>query len=380
MEALGIYLHIPFCVRKCQYCDFLSMPAGGRVKERYTQALCREIQSRSRELEAYEIRSVFWGGGTPSLLSAKQYERIAQTLTQCAPHWRQNAEWTVEANPGTVSAELAGVWRKWGANRVSLGAQAYQEPILRSLGRIHTWDQVVSSVELLRKTGFDNLNLDLMMGLPGQSLSDWRQTLEKAVELNPEHLSCYSLIIEEGTPFWDQYADGRLQIAEEEERQMYALTLELLEQKGYRQYEISNFAREGFSCLHNLAYWDLSSYRGLGLGASSYIRGGRIRNTDSLAEYCAAEDPAALERVEEEASLKNEMEEWMFLGLRRTEGVLEEEFRQRFHISPDRLYQKQLADLLEQGLIIRNEGRIRLSRRGLDFANLVFEAFLLETI
>lgn len=381
MESLGVYIHIPFCVRKCQYCDFLSMSGGESQKERYVEALCREIRQRAEEFGRYEIRSLFWGGGTPSVLNAEQFNRIVQALAKSAPHWRQNAEWTVEANPGTVTPELARSWKAAGVNRVSLGAQAFQDSILKELGRIHNWEQVIQSVAILRSAGFDNLNLDLMMGLPNQRLKDWKETLDQALELDPEHLSCYSLIVEEGTPLCEKYQVGELKMPEEEEeRRMYAVTLETLEQKGYLQYEISNFAKEGCECRHNLSYWDLSAYRGLGLGASSYIQGRRIRNACGLERYCAVQNPAALEQVEEEASLKNAVEEWMFLGMRRIKGISEAEFEERFRMRPEKVYLKQLEELSQQGLIIRENGRIRLSRRGLDFANLVFEAFLLETI
>lgn len=381
MESLGVYIHIPFCVRKCQYCDFLSISGEEVQKDRYVEALCREIHQRAEELSGYEIRSLFWGGGTPSVLNSEQFNRIVRTLLESAPHWRQNAEWTVEANPGTVTPELARSWKVAGVNRISLGAQAFQDSILKELGRIHNWEQVRESVSILRSAGFDNLSLDLMMGLPNQRLRDWEETLSQALDLAPEHLSCYSLIVEEGTPLCEKYKAGKLRLPEEEEeRQMYALTLEYLEQNGYLQYEISNFAKEGRECRHNLSYWDLSAYRGLGLGASSYIQGIRSRNACSLEQYCEAWNPSALEQVEDEASLKNAVEEWMFLGMRRRQGISEAEFEERFRMRPEKIYSKQLEELSRQGLIIRENGRIRLSRRGLDFANLVFEAFLLETI
>lgn len=378
MKELAIYIHIPFCVKRCRYCDFLSAPCGEEEREEYVRALCREIRCRREELQAYRIRSVFIGGGTPSLLKEEELVSIAECLKDNTGSWMTEAEWTIEANPGTVTLEKAMCWRKNGVNRISLGMQAAQDRLLRSLGRIHTSDQLLKSVETVRQAGFSNMNLDLMMGLPGQSMEDWKETLETAVNLSPEHLSCYSLIVEEGTPLYTDVSEGRCRLPEEEiERGMYDWTLRFLAAQGYRQYEISNFAKEGFECRHNLSYWDLSEYRGIGLGASSYIQGRRIRNEQNLLSYMGAENPALLESVEEEYSEKNAMEEWMFLGLRRTEGIRKADFEARFARSVESVYGGAIQELKERGLLAEGEGRLYLSRKGLDLANLVFEAFLL---
>ena len=375
MEPLGVYIHIPCCVKKCRYCDFLSAPGCSAERHQYLQALCREIVSRQEELKSYQIRSVFVGGGTPSLLEAEEFAQLAETLRSNTGEWVPEGEWTIEANPGTITVQKAEAWYRWGVNRVSMGMQASQAELLQRLGRIHTYDQVEDSMKVLRSVGFTNINLDLMMGLPGQSMADWLETLEKAVALEPEHLSCYSLILEEGTPLYEDVESGRLSLPDEEtDRTMYDLTLRFLEEKGYHQYEISNFAKEGKECRHNLSYWDLSQYRGMGLGASSYIKGCRIQNTFDLDEY---NTKGPQEHVEEEASVKDAMEEWMFLGLRRTKGVSRWEFQARFGCPMESVYGEVTAKLLQDGLIQEEGDQLCLSRRGLDLANVVFEAFLL---
>ena len=264
-------------------------------------------------------------------------------------------------------------------NRVSMGMQAAQNRLLQILGRIHTQADVETSMKILRQEGFSNLNLDLMMGLPGQSLQDWRESLEQAVCLEPEHISCYSLILEEGTPLYEDVRKGRISLPEEEtDREMYDLTLWYLAEKGYRQYEISNFAKPGYASRHNLSYWDLSEYQGIGLGAASYRKGRRLKNEEDLTVYIHAQDPAALERIEEEASEKDAMEEWMFLGFRRISGVRASEFEARFHKKMWDVYGTVLKKLEAEGLIVCRDDGAALSRRGLDLANIVFEEFLLD--
>ncbi len=379
MKPLGIYLHIPFCIQKCRYCDFLSAPACGEVRRAYLDAVKREIVSRGEKLKNYSIHSLYIGGGTPSILNPEEFEEIARTLRDHTGIWLENAERTIEANPGTVTEEKAQAWRAWRMNRVSMGMQAAQNRLLQSLGRIHTQTDVETSVKILRRAGFSNVNLDLMMGLPGQSLQDWKESLEQAVRLEPEHISCYSLILEEGTPLYEDVRAGRMSLPEEEtDREMYDLALRYLVERGYQQYEISNFAKPGYASRHNLSYWDLSEYQGIGLGAASYREGRRLKNEEDLTTYIHAQDPAALERIEEEASEKDAMEEWMFLGFRRIDGVRASEFEAIFHKKMWDVYGTVLKKLEAEGLIVcRNDGAA-LSRRGLDLANIVFEEFLLD--
>lgn len=378
MSDLSLYIHIPFCVRKCRYCDFLSAPENTGERARYIEALGREMKCRSEDLKKARVKTIFWGGGTPSLLSPAEFREIAKGLKTCTGEWDEDAEWTIEANPGTLDAEKAEEWRRAGVNRVSLGVQAAQDRLLERIGRIHTFRQAKESVGILREAGFSNINLDLMMGLPGQNLNDWKETLEEALNLAPEHLSCYSLILEEGTPLLRAVREGReILPEEEEERAMYEYTLRRLEKAGYRQYEISNFAKPRYACRHNLVYWELGEYQGLGLGAASYREGRRLKNTTDLAAYIRAEDPTKLDTVEEESSLKDQMEEWMFLGMRKTEGVDLTEFRRRFGRDGEEVYGDVIGKLEREGLILRERNQIRLSRRGLDLANQVFAAFLL---
>ena len=376
-KRLGVYIHYPFCVRKCAYCDFLSAPGSDLVREAYLAALCREIREMEHVFRNAEIRSVFIGGGTPSLMSPEDFIRLSDTLHDAASDWEPDAEWTIEANPGTVTPEKARCWKAQGVNRVSMGMQAAQNGLLKRIGRIHTMDDVRKSFEMLRDAGFDNLSLDLMMGLPGQSREDWQETLEEALVLQPEHLSCYSLIVEEGTPLLDWIESGRMTLPDEEtERSMYDDTLKILRAAGFEQYEISNFAKPGRESRHNLSYWDLSEYLGLGLGASSYIDGKRIKNTADLQSYIKAEYPAELAEVEETLTPEDKMSEWMFLGLRKTAGVSDMDFAEKFGRSFTEVYPDQIRQLVHDGLLEQKGDRLRLTRRGLDLANIVFEAFI----
>ncbi len=376
-RQLGIYIHYPFCVRKCAYCDFLSAPGDDPARKAYLSALIREIKEAEPVLRDVAVRSVFVGGGTPSLMEPEDFIRLSEALHDAALDWEPGAEWTIEANPGTVTPEKACCWKAQGVNRVSMGMQAAQDGLLQRIGRIHTMEDVRKSFRILRDAGFDNLSLDLMMGLPGQSREDWQETLREALALGPEHLSCYSLIVEEGTPLMGWIESGRMTLPDEDtERSMYDDTLKILAEAGFTQYEISNFARPGWESRHNLSYWDLSEYLGLGLGASSYINGKRIKNTADLLSYTEAEHPEELAEVEETLTREDMMSEWMFLGLRKTAGVSDTDFAAGFGRSFTEVYPDQIRQLVSCGLLEQEGGRLRLTRRGLDLANIVFEAFV----
>ena len=382
-KPVSLYLHFPFCERKCRYCDFLSGPASDEARENYMQLLCREIALRREEVKG-PVDTIFIGGGTPSLMTPSQLSRLMETIydtfqisaDESDPEI--NIEISMEINPGTADREKLSAYRRTGVNRLSIGVQSFSDAELQLLGRIHSAYQARKIFGEARKAGFDNINLDLMSALPGQKVSDWEKTLLQTVSLGPEHISAYSLIIEEGTPF------SHMQLpqlpTEEEDRAMYHLTKDLLGEYGYRRYEISNYARAGYACRHNCGYWTGHEYLGLGLGASSYISGERFRNPADMASYAKAVeegDPAAL-RCEREILTPNEqMEEFMFLGLRMTEGVSVPAFEERFGEKPDRRFSEVIAKHEAQGVILRSKDRIALTDYGLDVANYVMADYLL---
>lgn len=284
-KELELYIHIPFCVRKCAYCDFRSAPAGREVQAQYVDRLLEEIQKAAPLAEDYEVVSAFFGGGTPSILPKEEIGRVMELLHRQFD-WKADAEVTIEANPGTVDGRKLDAYRSFGINRISFGLQSADNEELQKLGRIHTWEQFLESYESARAVGFTNINVDLMSALPGQTRKSWQETLQKVLVLNPEHISAYSLIIEEGTPFYEKYADHpELLPPEDEERQMYYDTKRILAEQGYERYEISNYARKGYACRHNLGYWSRRDYKGFGLGASSLLNSVRSTVQEDLTEY-----------------------------------------------------------------------------------------------
>lgn len=400
MKALELYIHIPFCVKKCLYCDFLSAPAGKEQQEEYVEGLCQQIRTYGELAKAYHIVSVFIGGGTPSILEGEQItgilEAVYDTFTVDA-----GAEITIEMNPGTVTEEKLKAYKEGGINRMSIGLQSAKNEELQMLGRIHTFEEFLDTYRLARETGFDNINIDLMSAIPGQTLKGWEETLRKTAKLRPEHISAYSLIIEEGTPFYEKYGDrnaderyeedrgadeelrdeestsdatavsesigearrkGIKELpGEEEERQMYWQTKEILGEYGYHRYEISNYALPGYECRHNLGYWNRTEYLGIGTGAASLIDHRR---------WNYGEEPKKLSRTEE-------MEECMFLGLRKTEGVSKERFAAEFECSMESVYKEVLKKMCKLGLMEDTGGFVRLTKRGIDVSNGVMCEFLL---
>ncbi|MCM1103578.1 MAG: radical SAM family heme chaperone HemW [Clostridium sp.] len=435
-SPLGIYLHIPFCVRKCLYCDFLSAPASADRIESYVNLLLREMQAASDngQLQGYEAETVFFGGGTPSLLSASQIERILCKLSSLIPV-RADAEITLEMNPGTVTRETLAEIKSLGVNRISIGVQSFQDHELALLGRIHSAAEVYRLWEWTEQLSFSNRNIDLMSGIPGQTEESFRDTLDRAAALMPEHISAYSLIVEEGTPFSRMYPDGA--VDEETDRRLYALTKTQLKEHGYARYEISNYARDGYACRHNLTYWTRGDYLGFGLGAASLMNEVRFRNADTMAAYerdAAAREndvvgAACLPRETEAGdggtdgtqarergtdrtdageaphergtdgaqahgcgqsgslppayaeweplTVKDRMAETMFLGLRLTKGVSEQAFLERFGRSVYEVYGSVLDKHKRDGLLAYRDGFWSLTERGLDVSNYVMADFLL---
>lgn len=505
MKNLELYIHIPFCVRKCEYCDFLSAPAEAALRERYLEALKREISGFPYR-EEYQVTTVFFGGGTPSLLTGEQMEGLMKTLRQnfhfaslenpsghmpdgmksggleeryvdeaahgrceercvdggacggleerrmderacgrceerCADGavWARHEKWcadaavctkreerrvggevrsrheerpldapepeiTVECNPGTADREKLEQYRRAGINRISFGLQSAKNQELKALGRVHTWEDFLRTYKAARDAGFTNINIDLMSALPGQTPDSWEETLGHVLALRPEHISAYSLIIEEGTPFYQKYREDeehrdrgeapRYLPSEEAERQMYRRTQELLAEQGYQRYEISNYARPGFQCRHNIGYWIGTEYAGFGLGASSLLRHTRCRNPENLEAYLEEYEkhpplpakalsplPPALRagsRTRETIplSLRDQMEEFMFLGLRLTAGVSEADFLRRFGRPIQEIYGPPLEKLQQKALLKRENNRISLTPLGVDVSNQVLAEFL----
>lgn len=386
-RELELYVHIPFCVRKCAYCDFLSAPAGEREIHAYTEALIREIRLSGENCKDCRISTVFLGGGTPSMLSGEDTARIFHALRENFDI-AEDAEITLEANPGTVSEEKAARWKDAGVNRISIGLQSADDRELKMLGRIYTFREFTDTWKVIRNQGFDNVNIDLISAIPGQTVQSWERTLRTAAELGPEHISAYSLIIEEGTPFYAWYGEGKEGDGEnglpplpdeDEDREIYRITASVLEEYGYHRYEISNYAKNGYECRHNLGYWERKEYLGLGLGASSLIRECRFHNTADMGKYMLVygeDGQGSAAEEEERLSAEEQMEEFMFLGLRKTAGISCIDFRKAFGREIGDIYGEKLAKLEKQGLIRNSGERVRLTERGIDISNYVFSEFI----
>lgn len=391
-RALSIYIHIPFCVQKCAYCDFLSAPATHEVQEQYLHRLIQEVQEKAAMYaDKYIVKTVFIGGGTPTVVPAALLCRMLQVLREqflVAP----DAEISMECNPGTSDAAGLVQYRQAGVNRLSIGLQSTEDRLLRKLGRIHNYEQFLQTFRNAREAGFDNINIDLMSGLPGQRLKDYRQTLRQVLALQPEHISAYSLIVEEGTPFYDMDLDLP---DEDTERAMYELTEQMLGEKGYHRYEISNYAKAGYESRHNCVYWERGEYLGLGLGASSllrkmnpdiklptgltekeklpYMQEIRTKNISDLSRYLKGDFG-----TEEEIFLtkREAMEEFFFLGLRQMKGVSLTEFAEWFGEDTIDWFTDAITKSIRDGLLIEEGAQLKLTPKGIDVSNLVFERFL----
>lgn len=372
-DTLELYIHIPFCIKKCDYCDFLSGPVSRAGQEAYVYALLREIKEAASR-EKRPVSTLFIGGGTPSVLPVDLMELLLRELSEQF-RFLPEAECTIEANPGTLTEEKLVLYRKYGLNRISIGLQSPVDKELKMLGRIHDYREFLESYELARNVGFDNINVDLMFAIPGQSYEGWVRNLRTVAALAPEHISAYSLIIEEGTPFFSR----KLDLPDEDtEYRMYEDVAEILGEYGYHQYEISNYARYGFECRHNKGYWERKDYLGLGLGAASLIGKKRFTNTNIMEEYLNhSRDLTRIRKDMEILEKKDEMGEFMFLGLRMTEGVSEEEFQEYFHVSVEKIYGRVIEKYIRQGLLEKRNGRIFLTRRGIHVSNAVMTDFLL---
>ncbi|MGB9804196.1 radical SAM family heme chaperone HemW [Desulfofundulus sp.] len=378
--AISLYIHVPFCLRKCRYCDFVSYSYDPEAACRYRVALLREMALYHERLgpEERRLKTIFIGGGTPTCLPE---EDLAAILEGCSRYfqWLPGVEVTVEANPGTVDLSKLRTLRCAGVNRLSLGVQTCSDHFLRLLGRVHSFNQAVEAVILARRAGFDNLNLDLIFAIPGQTVANWQHCLRKVLSLRPEHISAYSLQLEEGTPLAREVAEGRILPCEEEtELAMYREVIDFLVDRGYEHYEISNFARPGYRCRHNLTYWHNEPYLGLGPAAHSCLGDERFYNTGSLEEYearlLAGELPVA---GRERLSRDTMMAETVFLGLRLIEGLDLARFESRFGKNIEEVFGEQIKKLSRLGLLKIHSKHLKLTARGLPLANAVFREFVL---
>lgn len=373
--SMEIYIHIPFCAKKCEYCDFLSGPAGGKEQRAYVQALLKEIRA-AEEGQGRSVSSIFIGGGTPSLLKEDLLGSILNEIYKKF-NLEPGAEISIEVNPGTVSSKKLEAYRRMGINRLSIGLQSTDDRELKTLGRLHNYAQFLETYQAAGNAGFDNINIDLMSALPNQTYEGWVANLRRTAELSPAHISAYSLIIEEGTPF----AMRELNLPDEEtEYRMYEDTAAILEEYGYEQYEISNYAKKGRRCRHNVGYWTRCDYLGLGLGAASLWGKKRFSNTADMEEYLRnSAFPERIRLMEPVLSREDEMAEFMFLGLRMTEGVSEAAFRQGFGVEMREIYGEVLKKYTGMELLEEKDGRIFLTRKGIHVSNSVMSDFLLET-
>lgn len=376
---IGLYIHVPFCIKKCLYCDFTSYPLSGPAVKSYLESLIREINLYGSALadEDKIITSIFFGGGTPTTLPAASFKTVLNAV-RSSFFLAAGCEVTVEANPGTVDGAGLTELRQAGVNRLSIGVQSFHDRLLGVLGRIHSAAQAVQAVQLARKAGFDNLNLDFIFGIPGQTNHDWRETLHRAVEMAPEHIAAYSLQLEEGTPLAQAAERGAIcACPEETELTMYRDAVAFLTAHGYSHYEVSNFARPGRQCAHSLVYWLNQPYLGLGPAAHSLIKGVRFANDISLAGYSdmlSREEYPVENRTRLTAA--DEISETMFLGLRLTAGVDLNQFYRRFGRRAEDIYRNEIAGLIQKGLLEISEGSLRLTTKGLPLANVVFREFV----
>ena len=411
-KKLELYIHIPFCMKKCDYCDFLSFSTDGKTQAHYIHALLREIRYYGAKFTEYEVPTIYIGGGTPSWMEDEQILAILQQIYACF-RVQPDVEISIECNPGTITATKLAAYQSAGINRLSIGLQSARNEELKLLGRIHTYEQFLKTYELARAAGYDNINIDLISGLPYQKLDQFLYSLQTVIRLRPEHISSYSLMIEKGTPFYEKYKfDAVAQEAgiptrvlpnEDEVYRIYKATQDQLKRAGYEQYEVSNFAVKGHACRHNIGYWTRENYLGLGLGAASLVENVRYTNTRQLYEYIKLceliqEKPPEAFLEEETAtpempeglwigshlhvqaqilSRKEQMEEFMFLGLRMNEGVTRAAFEESFGMPIEAVYFEPMRELKEQGLLQQLAGRVALTDRGMDLSNYAMAKFLL---
>ena len=375
MKEISLYIHIPFCKQRCFYCDFPTFAGKEGFREEYIGALVKEIEEKCSN---YLIKTIFIGGGTPSYLEENELEKLLIAVSKL--NLSNKLEYSMECNPGTVNEDKLKIMKRYGINRISFGLQSCNDKLLKKIGRIHTFDEFLENYNLARKVGFDNINVDLMYGLPNLTIKDWKNTLEKICELKPEHVSAYSLIIEEGTAFYKLYEKDKLELpSEDDERVMDKLTKDILKANGYHQYEISNFALDGRECEHNKVYWLLDEYIGVGSASSSYIDGYRLVNTSNINDY--------IERISNnisvvidkyENSIEDEMEEFVFMGLTMVLGIDLLKFKRKFGIDINGIYKEVIEKNIKDGLLVVKEDKMFLTAKGMELSNSVMSDFILD--
>ncbi|MBS5982571.1 radical SAM family heme chaperone HemW [Clostridium butyricum] len=375
MKEMSLYIHIPFCKQKCLYCDFPSYAGKESLINEYIRALNEEIL---RKCSKYKIASIFVGGGTPSYLNEINLESLLKTINLL--DFKDEFEFTIECNPGTLNEEKLALMKNYNVNRISMGLQTTNDNILKEIGRIHSFEEFKKNYNQARKAGFENINVDLMFGLPNQNMKDWKVSLEDVMSLEPDHISAYSLIIEEGTCFYNLYNNDKLNIPnEEEERSMYLFTKGFLKDYGYNQYEISNYAKVNKECFHNKVYWKCNEYLGLGVSASSFVDEKRFKNIDDIKIYI--EKINNNEDVTEEIHVNNindDMEEFMFMGLRMIEGINLKIFKKRFGKDVFDIYDEVIKNNIKKGLLVVDSEKLYLSEKGIELSNYVMSDFILN--
>jgi len=370
MKEIGIYIHIPFCVKKCDYCDFISYCNKENLIEEYVEKLKEEIDINLKNKE-YKIKTIYIGGGTPSCIDSKYIVDILNIIKE--KYNLENTEITIEVNPGTVTERKLTDYIKAGINRLSIGLQETNNELLKQIGRIHTYEEFLATYNLARKIGFKNINVDLMIGLPNQSIQNIKESLTKVITLNPEHISVYSLILEEGTKLYKKYEENKIKLPDEDlERNMYWYVKNTLENNGYIHYEISNFSKKGYESKHNVSCWNQEEYMGFGVAAHSYIDNTRYSNTESIEEYINNKENI----IHEKQTIEDMQKEYMLLGLRKIEGINIQDFKNKFVENPIFLFRNELSKLVEEDLIIVDGDNIKLTNKGLDLANIVWEEFV----
>lgn len=375
MKEVSLYIHIPFCKQRCFYCDFPTFAGKERFREDYVEALIKEIEDKCSN---YLIKTIFIGGGTPSYLEEKELEKLLIAVSKL--NLSDKLEYSIECNPGTVNEDKLKIMKKYGINRISFGLQSCNNQLLKKIGRIHTFKEFLENYNLARKIGFNNINIDLMYGLPNLTIQDWKDTLEKISELRPEHISAYSLIIEEGTAFYKLYEKDKLELpSEDDERVMDKLTKDILKSNGYHQYEISNFALPGKECEHNKVYWSLEEYIGVGSASSSYIDGYRLVNISNINDYIEKINNNISVVIDKyENSIEDEMEEFVFMGLRMVSGIDLLKFKKKFGVDINSIYKEVIEKNIKDGLLVVEENKMFLTAKGMELSNSVMSDFILD--
>ena len=376
MDRFGIYIHIPFCKKKCKYCDFISFSCFDEKEDEYVNCLLKEIENAQ---SSKIVSTIYIGGGTPSIIKSKNIIRILEKIYEKF-NVLSDAEITIEVNPGTVTKEKLEDYKKAGINRLSIGLQSTENRILELIGRIHSYEEFIQNYNLAREVGFDNINVDLMLAIPTQTEDELIKSVNKIIDLNPNHISIYSLILEEGTELEKLISNKQLELIDENvERKMYWDTKKILEKNGYNHYEISNFSKKGYESKHNLDCWNQQEYLGFGLAAHSYYNGNRFSNIDNLDKYIENIKSDKYDNnveMHEKQDKPNKMKEFMMIGLRKINGVEISEFEKRFRINPLFYFRFEISKLTDEGLLEVDLNNIKLTKKGLDFANRVFEEFV----